>query len=122
MLFRSRKICFNLSHSNEIALYAITSNRSVGVDIEYIHTERNVKELARSFFYPKEFSFISSLSQSEQKEAFLKIWTVKEAYVKATGDGLSRIEQVEVSLSVDGPRSEERRVGKECRSRWSPYH
>src|SRR5256885_589455 len=23
---------------------------------------------------------------------------------------------------IDGPRSEERRVGKECRSRWSPYH
>ena len=22
----------------------------------------------------------------------------------------------------DGGRSEERRVGKECRSRWSPYH
>src|SRR6266436_8154872 len=25
-------------------------------------------------------------------------------------------------LGADGTRSEERRVGKECRSRWSPYH
>ena len=25
-------------------------------------------------------------------------------------------------LSLPGKRSEERRVGKECRSRWSPYH
>ena len=27
-----------------------------------------------------------------------------------------------VGLTGGKPRSEERRVGKECRSRWSPYH
>src|SRR3712207_7274059 len=27
-----------------------------------------------------------------------------------------------VSEAARSPRSEERRVGKECRSRWSPYH
>ena len=27
-----------------------------------------------------------------------------------------------VKANATAPRSEERRVGKECRSRWSPYH
>src|SRR2546430_6688270 len=37
-------------------------------------------------------------------------------------DVLVRVDILErVSQAQDGPRSEERRVGKECRSRWSPY-
>src|SRR2546430_16875319 len=38
---------------------------------------------------------------------------------------LARRPKVQGAGSTDvflGPRSEERRVGKECRSRWSPYH
>src|SRR5256885_69501 len=37
--------------------------------------------------------------------------------------GVTVIETVAVGLHLgSGERSEERRVGKECRSRWSPYH
>ena len=31
-------------------------------------------------------------------------------------------EEVNAKLEFVKERSEERRVGKECRSRWSPYH
>ena len=35
---------------------------------------------------------------------------------------LGMVKQVSYMLKVEEVRSEERRVGKECRSRWSPYH
>ena len=36
--------------------------------------------------------------------------------------GLAFAFKTQISGVANGVRSEERRVGKECRSRWSPYH
>ncbi|MCP5007124.1 MAG: 4'-phosphopantetheinyl transferase superfamily protein [Planctomycetes bacterium] len=94
------EIRFNVSNSNEMALFAVVRNRSIGVDVEHINRKREVGELAKRFFFPKESTFINSLSPSMKHEEFFKAWTVKEAYLKATGEGLAGLGQVEVSLST----------------------
>ena len=45
-----------------------------------------------------------------------------EVEVKDSGKGGKKGQQKKMKIHVDFTRSEERRVGKECRSRWSPYH
>jgi len=97
------RLHFNVSHSHEIALYAISRNRQVGVDVEYLRARQDVEGIAQHYFYPDECKVIQSLSAEKKKETFFKAWTVKEAYAKATGEGLSVLEQVETSLSPDGP-------------------
>jgi 4'-phosphopantetheinyl transferase len=102
------ELCFNVSHSHQMALYAIALNRQVGIDLEYIRSIDAVA-LAQRFFLPSEAAMIQSLIGADQHQAFFKVWTQKEAYLKATGDGLGRLASVEVALtepmrlvSVDG--------------------
>jgi len=97
------KLYFNVSHSHEMALYAISRNRQVGVDIEYLWARQDVENIAQRYFYPGECEVIRSLSAERKKEAFFKAWTIKEAYAKATGEGLSVLEQVETTLFSNGP-------------------
>jgi 4'-phosphopantetheinyl transferase len=94
-------LCFNLSHSNGLAIFAVTKNRSIGVDLEYIRKIPDVQQLAKRFFSKTEYAMISSLPQDKQEEGFLHIWTLKEAYLKATGEGLTGLEQIEVSMMLD---------------------
>jgi len=97
------KLYFNVSHSHEMALYAISRNRQVGVDVEYLRAKQDVENIAQRYFYPGEYKVIGSLPAEKKRVAFFKAWTVKEAYAKATGEGLSVLEQVETSLSLNGP-------------------
>ncbi|MCF6338669.1 MAG: 4'-phosphopantetheinyl transferase superfamily protein [Gammaproteobacteria bacterium] len=97
------KLYFNVSHSHEMALYAISRNRQVGVDVEYLRAKQDVENIAQRYFYPGECEVINSLPAEKKKAAFFKAWTVKEAYAKATGEGLSVLEQVETALSPNGP-------------------
>jgi len=99
----SEQLYFNVSHSHDLALYAVARNRCVGVDVERIESTSNVEQLAERYFFPKEFDVIRSMAPERKNEAFFKGWTVKEAYVKATGEGLAEMEQVELSMSADGP-------------------
>lgn len=81
---------FNVSHSQEYALYGFTHNHSIGVDIECLCRMRNVTELAKRFFTHKEFQLIANLTDEEQQQkVFFQLWTVKEAYLKAISVGLS---------------------------------
>lgn len=80
---------FNLSHSKELALYAVTLHQEVGIDVEWINPERPILPLAARFFTPAQSQSISALSDQEQLAAFYHLWTRKEAYLKALGVGLS---------------------------------
>lgn len=80
---------FNLSHSGKWAVCAF-SDAPVGVDVEVRRDTTNLK-VAERFFSKKENEYINSFDTKEQREdAFYKIWTLKEAFIKATGEGLSR--------------------------------
>jgi 4'-phosphopantetheinyl transferase len=81
-------ICFNLSHSAEFALAAFSRDFELGVDVEGV--DRNVDlQVARRFFSPTEVESLFALPEAERPEGFLRIWTRKEAVIKAFGKGLA---------------------------------
>jgi 4'-phosphopantetheinyl transferase len=79
---------FNVSHSGDLALVSLTWGRRVGVDIERIRRPVPL-EVAARFFSPREQELMRSLPPSARTSAFFTCWTRKEAYLKATGEGLS---------------------------------
>lgn len=74
---------FNISHSGEYVTVAF-SNQEVGADVEGI-SDFDVKSLSH-YFHPKEAEYI--VNSLDPNEAFVKLWTRKEAYLKATGNGI----------------------------------
>ncbi len=95
---------FNLSHSHDLALYAFTYSRQVGIDIEYMRANVEYEELAKRFFSPDENAILHALPEAFKQEAFFNCWTRKEAYIKARGKGLSiPLESFDVSLRPGEP-------------------
>lgn len=89
---------FNLSSSNEIALCAVVENGELGIDVEFCRTLQHL-ELSARYFAAEELAEIVRLPDAEQNERFFAIWTLKEAYIKAKGLGLSiPLNQFAVSL------------------------
>jgi 4'-phosphopantetheinyl transferase len=82
-------VAFNLSHSNELALVAVTRGGEIGVDLEWHRPDIDVASLARSSFSAVEQRALFALPPAEQFTAFYRIWTRKESYIKAHGEGLS---------------------------------
>ena len=80
---------FNLSHSGDLAVYAIRTGTSIGIDLEKINPEIEYQELAARFFSNQENAALDSIPVQFRIEAFFRCWTRKEAYVKALGEGLS---------------------------------
>ena len=98
----AERLHFNLSHSHNLALYAVSYERLVGVDLEQIRLLEDAEKLAQRFFSIREYAFISTLPQECKQEAFFKFWTCKEAYLKAIGDGLAGgLDKVEVELRTN---------------------
>ena len=87
--FENTAISFNLSHSKNLAVYAFTRNREIGVDIEHVHDIPEMEQLAEQFFSAVENTVFHALPDSKKREAFFNCWTRKEAFLKAVGDGLS---------------------------------
>jgi 4'-phosphopantetheinyl transferase len=81
-------LCFNLSHSEDMVMYAFAAWRDVGIDIEATTNDVDIAGVARHAFSPAECEALAALSPEERSAAFFRIWTRKEAYVKARGDGL----------------------------------
>lgn len=83
-------LSFNLSHTKNIAVLAVTYNAEIGVDIEYMKKMDNFLDIAKRFFHKKEYQFLQSISNiDEQYDNFYLLWTAKEALLKATGEGIS---------------------------------
>jgi 4'-phosphopantetheinyl transferase len=90
---------FNLSHSGELILIALTIGRAVGVDVERLRTDIEVERIAASFFSPNERLALRSVPVHLRFDAFFDCWTRKEAYIKAVGHGLSLpLDQFDVSF------------------------
>jgi 4'-phosphopantetheinyl transferase len=89
---------FNLAHSQDLALYAITRDRPVGIDVEQIRPMDRLQELAERFFAPSEAAALGALPPHQQTTAFFRYWTSKEAFLKATGIGLAQLSGVEIAL------------------------
>jgi hypothetical protein len=86
---------FNMTHSQDLALYAVTLNQEIiGIDLEWINPDLAVSPLVSRFFTTQEQQFFSLLSVEQQRSAFYRLWTQKEAWLKATGIGLNGLEQM----------------------------
>lgn len=98
------EVCFNMSHSHELALYAVTRDREVGVDLEHIRPVPDAEQIARRFFSAQDIVTFRALPANLKHEAFFTCWVRKEAYIKARGNGLSLpLDQFEVSLIPGEP-------------------
>jgi 4'-phosphopantetheinyl transferase len=82
-------LCFNMSHSREVILYAFVLDRAVGVDVEYMRENIEIADLARTCFSSVEQQALQKLPARLQLEGFYNCWSRKEAYIKARGRGLS---------------------------------
>jgi 4'-phosphopantetheinyl transferase len=95
---------FNVSHSHELALVAVTRDREVGVDLEYLRSDIACEEIAAHFFSGSERASLRALPTEVKHQAFFNCWTRKEAYIKAHGEGLSLpLDQFDVSLAPGEP-------------------
>ena len=105
------RLCFNLAHADDLALYAVARGREVGVDLERIRVDLDIEAMAAVTCAPRERAALAALSPEHRPEAFVALWVCKEAYAKAVGLGLSlspeRIEvtpgpEPRVTILVDG--------------------
>ncbi|HWQ52909.1 MAG TPA: 4'-phosphopantetheinyl transferase superfamily protein [Bryobacteraceae bacterium] len=81
---------FNLSHAGSAALVAVARGREVGVDIERVRPVAGAAAIAARFFAPPECGAMRDLPAASREAGFLACWTRKEAFIKATGEGLGR--------------------------------
>ncbi|MDB9310945.1 4'-phosphopantetheinyl transferase superfamily protein [Aphanizomenon sp. CS-733/32] len=101
--FADQGLLFNLSHSQDLALLGVSYQHQIGVDLEYIRTMSDLEGLAKRFFSAREYEYLRLLSPAQQQQIFFRYWTCKEAYLKATGDGLVQLEEIEIDLTPNQP-------------------
>jgi 4'-phosphopantetheinyl transferase len=80
---------FNLSHTQNLAALAVTREAAVGVDVEKIKPVDHVRGLAERCFADEEIGYVFDGDQNALLQRFFKVWTLKEAYLKARGCGMS---------------------------------
>jgi 4'-phosphopantetheinyl transferase len=97
-------LTFNVSHSHGLALIAVARQRRLGIDAERIRTERDWNRIAERFFAPDEVATLRRLLPQQRERAFFACWTRKEAFLKATGEGIRRsLRSFEVSIEPGAP-------------------
>ena len=82
-------ISFNLSHNNQLIVMAVCVNDNIGCDIENPARKVNITSITRRYFSNEERNEITQLGEIQQRQRFFQYWTLKEAFVKATGKGIS---------------------------------
>ncbi|MFM2429610.1 MAG: hypothetical protein RLZZ511_823 [Cyanobacteriota bacterium] len=100
-LLEGNPLMFNLSHSGEWAMLGVALDRPVGVDLEQIKPMDNIEKLTERFFTPGEHQRLLKTAKSDRTEMFFRTWTCKEAYLKATGEGLGKLKGLEISLGMN---------------------
>jgi 4'-phosphopantetheinyl transferase len=100
-----RDLRFNLSHTAGLAVCAIGRGRAIGVDVEAVDRRAPSKAVIERALRPREVEQVMKAGEGERTEAFLRRWTVKEAYAKALGVGMALdFREVGVEGPADRPR------------------
>jgi 4'-phosphopantetheinyl transferase len=112
---------FNVSHSGGLGLIGFCSQRRLGVDVERIHQDNWASVLAERFFSSHERRVLRALADHRRTHGFFACWTRKEAFLKATGLGLSfPLSDFSVTADPDhAPRLEEISGNTEVAEHWS---
>lgn len=85
----NQNLYFNMSHSHEYAYYAFSFDHEIGIDIEFIESKIEINDLLPMITTQEEFFIFDQLKEKEKFYFFYKTWTLKEAFLKALGFGLS---------------------------------
>lgn len=96
----SRTIAFNLSHSGDLAIVAVTAGMPIGVDIERVEPKQ--RAFANEGLAPGEAIALAAVAPHDRDEAFMRCRTRKEAYLKALGTGLNT-PLSDFEMSIDAP-------------------
>jgi 4'-phosphopantetheinyl transferase len=98
--YGSPRLRFNLSHSGTLAVCGVCYGHDIGVDTERVDAHFAFDDIAARYFTPNEQAQIASAQGSDRLAAFWRIWTMKEAVLKAVGRGLSApLTDFEISLN-----------------------
>jgi 4'-phosphopantetheinyl transferase len=117
----SSGLCFNLSHSSGLVVYAIARERNLGIDVERVRAESAGEDIAQRYFSAREVNDLRMLPPEARVEGFFHCWTRKEAYLKATGMGLQiPLDSFSVSLLPEKPA--QFLGGVESRWHMAAYH
>ncbi|MBE9204125.1 4'-phosphopantetheinyl transferase superfamily protein [Synechocystis salina LEGE 06099] len=93
---------FNLAHSGNYGLIGLSAEGEIGVDLQVMLPKAHCLKLARRFFSVQETQQLENLPEEERTKVFYQLWTAKEAFLKATGQGLSGgLDQVIPAASLD---------------------
>jgi 4'-phosphopantetheinyl transferase len=99
-LLEHRDLHFNLSHAANVLVVGVARNRPLGVDVERVPGDDIVDSVSHVAFSAPERRALQSLATGERLEFFARLWTRKEAYMKADGQGMSlRLDHIDVSTS-----------------------
>ena len=102
--YKESGIFFNLTHSHELGIAAVTLEGEVGIDVEYVKEIGDIDGIATRFFSPVEQDAYLDLSDTDRITGFYNCWTRKEAFIKAIGEGLSHpLDQFDVTLTPGEP-------------------
>lgn len=82
-------IRINLSHTAHFAICALSAGADVGLDIECTERKNDVLAIADHYFSAREVDDLFALPKAQQQDRFFDYWTLKEAYMKARGEGIS---------------------------------
>lgn len=97
-------IRFSVSHAPGVTLVAVTRGRAVGVDVEVVRSDFDDAGLVARLFSRRERAQLEELPEPQRRAAFFACWVRKEAYLKATGEGLAGgLAHFDVSVGPDEP-------------------
>ena len=113
-------ISFNLSDSDDLVVYVFAKTGSVGIDVEKVTEINNLSEVIDLCFHKDEKKWFNDLPLDKRNNIFYKIWTTKEAYIKAIGKGLS-FSPDKINLLMDSNASMRYKniIGDENHRRWN---
>ncbi len=104
VLATDSSLAFNVSHSGELALVALCLGGEVGVDIERVRDDFSGDAIAERFFCAAELSWLRGLPADRRQDGFFRLWTRKEAFLKARGEGIwHELDRFDVSPSPPQP-------------------
>jgi 4'-phosphopantetheinyl transferase len=102
--FADSDLRFNVSHSDDVAVYAFSIGREIGIDIEVVRPIPDADDIAARFFSRRENEAYFALDPGDKPQGFFCCWTRKEAFIKAIGDGLYHpLDSFDVSLAPGEP-------------------
>jgi 4'-phosphopantetheinyl transferase len=96
------ELAFNISHARDFIAVGVAKDARVGIDIECVDRKIDLMGLVERILSERDFRAFATLPEEEKLAAFFRVWTRKEAYLKARGEGISEgLQSITVSFGAD---------------------